>query len=209
MSKLDRQLDEVYGEERVVIRWPANAEVDLNEIRDHLIRQIDDHVQRVPLDLRRVDGVPQPLIDLLIECQAYARSSGKVLSISSARPEMHDALNGRPRRKSARTKNTVTAGDLAKSVLDQQLLQDEPPKYDVSKAEKIKRPKKKGRHQKESTWKRYAMLAAVAILVTGVIGAVEWYVIFNRDPDNMIVPTKSFESSRTLASPDSARVAGQ
>ena len=60
MAKIDRQLDQVYGEERVVIRWPANAEVDLNEIRDHLIRQIDDHVQRVPQDLRAVETHEYP-----------------------------------------------------------------------------------------------------------------------------------------------------
>jgi hypothetical protein len=48
MSKLDRQLDDVYGEARVVIRWPRGEEIDVDAVRNQLIEEIDHH-RAIPL----------------------------------------------------------------------------------------------------------------------------------------------------------------
>ena len=201
MSKLDRQLDEVYGEESVVIRWRNDEEVDVEEVRRHLTDEIDRHHQRVPLDLRAVDGAPRALIELLLECQVYARAHGKILAISCALPPMQDALSGRPRRKRVKTKDdgTGAAGDLAKKVLETQLRKGDPSDYDISKAKKIERQQKSGkkkgkkRTKKSSGLRRYAILAAAVVGLTAIVGAIEYYVLFSDMPD-AVQPPKAFES---------------
>jgi hypothetical protein len=54
LSKLDRQLNDVFRERRVDIHWPNDEEVDVDLLRLHLISEIDSHSQRIPLDLRGV-----------------------------------------------------------------------------------------------------------------------------------------------------------
>ena len=56
MSKLDRQLDDVFGEGRVEIYWPSDEEVDVELLRLQLISEIDAHAQRIPLDLGTGDA---------------------------------------------------------------------------------------------------------------------------------------------------------
>jgi hypothetical protein len=204
MSKLDRQLDEVYGEERVVIRWPRDEVVDVDEVRKLLISNIDSHAQRVPLDLRSVDGAPPALIDLLLECQVYARSQGKLLSISIALPPMQDALSGR-RRKSARVaqaEDKVDAGSSARKILSQQLDRNDPVGYDISKAEKLGRRKRSfgwslpGRTGKKRpplrfSRKQVAVVAGAALAVLGL----EAFLIFHDPTIRVEIDPKSFERS--------------
>lgn len=194
MSKLERQLDEVYGEERVTIAWPSDDEVDVDEIRAHLIREIDRHRQRVPLDLRGVNGAPESLIDLLLEAQLYAKEQDKVVAISYALPPMQDALQGRPRRSPAplrKEKGEGDAGELAHSILKKQVYKSDPANYDLSNAEKIERSKR--RRKPRSAWHRYAILSSVILGGTAIIGAIEWYLIFHEQPKGVRIPTKAFE----------------
>ena len=124
MSKLDRQLDKIHNESRVVIEWPKDVEVDVDALRATLIEEIDQHHRRVPLDLRSVHGAPKALVKLLLEMQRYARSKDKVLAISYALAPMQDALNPRRRRKAGRSneaidqEGSIDAGEVAKSALD-------------------------------------------------------------------------------------------
>lgn len=107
MSKLERQLDDVFGEERVEILWPSDDEVDVELLRLQLVSEIDAHAQRIPLDLRGVRGAPEQLVDLLLEMQRYAMSQTKVLSISASLPPMQEALNPRRRRKAGRPQKAI------------------------------------------------------------------------------------------------------
>ena len=136
MSKLDRQLDQVSGEKKVAVVWPKDADVDVVRLRERLISEIDGHNHRIPLDLRGVHGAPPALVEILIDLQKYARSEGKLLSISYALPPMQDALNPRRRRKAGRPSEAIDedgqpdASEVAKSLL----VQDEVSEYDIGKA---------------------------------------------------------------------------
>ena len=123
MSKLDRQLDDVFGEGRVEVFWPSDDEVDVELLRLQLISEIDAHAQRIPLDLRGVQGAPEQLVDLLLEMQRYAMSRSKVLSISASLPPMQEALNPRRRRKAGRPQEAIddvgsrNASEVAKTAI--------------------------------------------------------------------------------------------
>ena len=194
MSKLDRQLDAIVGGERVEIRWPKEAEIDIDALTAELKSNIDNAAQRVSLDLRGVHGAPARLVDLLCEAQVYARENGKVLAISAALPAMETALNPRRRRKAGRSKEAIDkesaldAGELAKSVLDSRFDQ---PEYDMSKAETIIRPKK---IKKKTPLTHYIGLAGIIAVSLAVIGGVYYYAT-NDEAPLIQPPTKAYEDS--------------
>ena len=192
MSRLDRQLDRVHNEERHCVVWPSDEEVDFDQVRSDLLKAVDDHDRRVPLDLRQVNGAPRRLIDLLIEARAYARSQDKILSISYALPPMQEALNPKRRGKKQRSKED-DAGQVAQSLLDAERKRDQPATYDPSKAEKIVRPKKKKKKKNTSPLMRYAILAAIVLAGTLVLVAIEYFWIFGQETQDFIVPQKTFE----------------
>ena len=77
MSRLDKQLDQLSGEKLVKVEWPDDETVDVPQLRANLIREIDSHSHRVPLDLRAVKGAPPDLVELLVDMRRYARSKSK------------------------------------------------------------------------------------------------------------------------------------
>ena len=79
------------------ITWPVTEEIYVDLLRSKLTREIDSHLNRVPLDLRKVEGAPAALIDLLIEMRVYAERRGKQLVVTHALPEMRESLNTRRR----------------------------------------------------------------------------------------------------------------
>ncbi len=197
MSKLDRQLDDITGKGRVEIQIAAGEEVDVGQLHQMLRNEIDSRHHRIPLDLRKVHGAPQALIDVLIESQKYARSQGKILSVSYALPPMQEAMNPRRRRQAGKSNEAIDsdtaadAGEVAKSLLDER--HSDESAYDISNAEKIIREKKKnGKKKKRNKRREYLILGAVILLVTGVIGAIEWVIVFNDQP-SAVMPIKSFE----------------
>jgi hypothetical protein len=194
MSKLDRQLDDIWGEKRVDIHWPADQEIDVDLLRLQLISEIDAHRQRVPLDLRGVDGAPEALVALLVELQSYALSQSKVISISNILPPMQEALNPRRGRRSAESdvaKEGPTAGEVARSALNSRTPID-PVKYDLSAAKKIERRLKPRRKKVKRTRREYAIIATVILLILGITGLAEWYYVFAHQPV-LKVPSKTFE----------------
>lgn len=200
MSNFNRELNTVRGEQRVVVRWKGDDTVDVDNIRRQIIQAIDIRERRVALDLREVRGAPDALVDLLMECQAYARSRGKILVLSYATPAMQEALSGRPvrRRNPAREVNDQDqpeqgdAPDLAKSVLDQQIRREDNSHYDISKAERID-PKKKNRLQQKAKKRRIAGLAAEVLGITSLVIGIEWFVVFRDSPSALTLPVKGFE----------------
>lgn len=199
MSKLDRQLDDFSSGGRVEIHLPAGEEVDVGGLHQMLRNEIDSRPHRIPLDLRGVHGAPKPLIDVLIESQRYARSQGKLLSISYALPPMKEALNPRRRRKAGKYDDAIDddeaadAGSVAKTLLDTRLSEEN--KYDISKAERIRRDKKtkkKTKKKKQNKLRDYLVIGALILLCGTVVGIVEWMIVFH-DPPDTIVPNKTFE----------------
>lgn len=196
MSKIDRQLDEIVGEERVRIDWPRGESVDADRVRNRIRYEIDCHERRIPLDLRGVHGAPQALVEILVESQQYARSKGKLLSISAAKPAMTEALQGtRPRPKqddgqAVAEKESVDASKIAKGILDSRRPSESNPKIDLSKSERIvRKPAQRG----SSKFRRYATMLAVVAVATSAIAAVECYFLFGEEP-SVTVPKKTYES---------------
>ena len=56
MSKFDRQLDAVYGEQRVAIQWSSSDPSDIDSLRKRLESEVDRQHTRLSLDLRGVEG---------------------------------------------------------------------------------------------------------------------------------------------------------
>lgn len=196
MSKLDRHLDKLRGEGRVEIQIAAGEEIDVGRLHQLLRNEIDARQHRIPVDLRKVHGAPEALVDVLIESQKYARSQGKILSVSYALPPMQEALNPIRRRmagKSAERLDGDAAADasqVAKELIDQ--CYSEEATYDTSKAEKIQRKKKPANTRSKGF--DYLLLGSVILSVTMVIAAIEWAIVFNDQPDAVIIPAKTFES---------------
>lgn len=123
MSKVERQLDEIQGVERVKIVWPFTEEMYLEQIREKLKQEIDAHADRVPLDLRHVHGAPSGLVNLLFDMQQYAESKRKHLVVSYALADMRHALSpGHGHCSgSASERDQVDASESARQALDTQL----------------------------------------------------------------------------------------
>ncbi|TWU04253.1 hypothetical protein [Stieleria varia] len=191
MSKLDRQLDDVYGESRVRLDW-SRVEECIDEVRQHLKNEIDEHKARIPLDLRSIRGAPHALIDLLVECQQYAADQGKVLSVSTALPPMQDALYGLKRKKPGRQEGAASedASQSAQSILDTR-------RQDASASIPPPHPRKTAsspsRRKLRPFWKRYAIHIAVILGLTAMVAIVEYFLIFHADHETVAVPTKTFE----------------
>lgn len=196
MSRLDKQLDKISGEQMVKIVWPADADVDTDELRSLLVREIDRHRERIPLDLRDVDGAPSELVELLHDLRRYALSKSKVLSTSRVLPPLRKALEARARRPIGKSVSS-SSEDCAEQTSDvvNELLKEKQHRkgYDLSKAEKIDR--KKGRHAKPaSKTSRYLKLGAIIFLVTSVVAAAEMYYLFYIDTESPVkIPDKTHE----------------
>ena len=198
MSKLDRQLDGVFGEERVEIFWPSDDEVDVDLLRLHLISRIDDHLRRVPLDLRGVNGAPDRLVDLLLELQRYAMSQGKVLSISASLPPMQEALNPRRRRKAGRPQEAIdefgsrSASEVARTAINSQGSGDPNPLL-VSKVDESAERRVGARTKVRRNKKDYLGLVTAIVGILAATLAFHWFWGFETEPliyDNI----KTFEN---------------
>ena len=181
----------------MVIKWACDEAVDVAALREHLVAEIDDHQTRIPIDLRTVEGAPGELVDLLRECQIYARSQGKVLSISNALLPMQHALSGRRRRNRKTEGKDADAGGSARSILDEHLAKENPAQYDISNAERIERPRKRRskRHSSKQrpSARRYAILGGFILVSIAVIGVVIWH-LSDTTETTILVPKKGFEA---------------
>ncbi len=196
MSKLDRQVDEFFGESRVQIHWPCDDEVDVELLRLHLISEIDAHQQRVPLDLRGVNGAPDALVDLLLEMQRYAMSQSKVLSISASLPPMQEALSPRrgPKKKSeGGDRQQATASDVAMSTIKGQRGGGDPQLLMRADAPTQRQDLKRKRRNSAARWNSYLKIALAILFSTAGILVLAW--IFNYEEEPLIYRNvKNFES---------------
>lgn len=183
MSKLDRQLNQASGESIVAINWPRGGLVNVDQLREQLVDEIDCHQYRVPIDLRGVHGAPDALIELLLEAQRYARSQGKLVSISAALPAMQNALSPKGRMRTAPKPEPEEKVSDASAVADELLetRYNEEPKYDISKAERVQRPASRVAKRKRSKQMRMMITVALIVIATAAIGAAEWYYLNSAD----------------------------
>jgi hypothetical protein len=197
VSKLERQLDDVFGEERVEILWPSDEEVDVELLRLQLISEIDAHAQRIPLDLRGVRGAPEQLVDLLLEMQRYATSQSKVISISASLPAMQEALNPRRRRKAGRPQEAIdeqgarNASEVAKTAIRSRGGDNPQTLLAVQADEKAETRVRSRTTPRLRSDRNLALLASILGLFAA---AVLTYRFFTDETKPVIVPTKSFES---------------
>lgn len=198
MAKLERQLDELYGESRVEIHWPSNDEVDVELLRLHLISEIDSHSRRIPLDLRGVNGSPEVLVDLLLEMQRYAMAQSKVLSISASLPPMQEALNPRRRRKAWRPQETIdqdgarNASEVARSAINSHG-NSEPNALLAYQAEVVAERRVRSRTKTRRGLKRYLAFLLLIFSSLTLMLALHWFFSFETEPliyDNV----KTFEN---------------
>ncbi|MGB7345581.1 MAG: SHD1 domain-containing protein [Pirellulaceae bacterium] len=194
MSKLDRQLDAINGDERVCIKWQGDEHDNVDKLRQFLVEQVDRRELRVPLDLRGVKGAPAELVSLLKETRRYARSKDKILVISYAMPEMLNALSNRGLREKRRNReeDDGDAGDVAQDFLLRQQTTQKTTGYDISKAETISRTKKDRTKQK-----RYLLMGSIISVATLLVGFVEYKMIFNQTTE-LKMPAKGFESHKPV-----------
>jgi hypothetical protein len=196
MSRLDKQLDRLSGEKLIRIDWPDDGAVDAGELRRLLVREIDTHTHRIPLDLRGVKGAPEPLVEMLVDLRRYALSQNKILSTSWILPPLRDALDDRMHRPvGTRAKPSAAADTEAASELADELLRgvEEKTQYDLSKAERIER--KCLRRKRRQAWNgpRALRLAAVILAAAVAVIAIEW-VLLSEEDAIVVVPEKGFEN---------------
>ncbi|KAA5546230.1 hypothetical protein FYK55_04900 [Roseiconus nitratireducens] len=194
MSRLDIQLDEISGEEPVEIVWPAGAEVDVADLRQRLVREIDRHRQRIPLDLRRVDGAPPELVELLADMRNYARSKSKVLSTGRILPELRRALEERARRPvgSSRAPSCKDESDAASELARDILNKSTKTEYDLSNAKRLER-KERHRRRRKSSKRNYWKLAGIILAGAIAAASVEFWIILQED-ERVYIPEKTYES---------------
>jgi hypothetical protein len=196
MSRLDRQIDRLSGEKLIRIDWPEDASVDLASLRRRLVREIDDHSHRIPLDLRGVKGAPPELVELLVDMRRYALSQSKILSTTWILPPLRQALEDglhRPvgtRAKPSRDPDAEDASELARELLNGVERQQH---YDLSKAQRIERRRRRKRHVRAG--KRTSVrLAGMILAGTVVLAGVEVYWLWQQDEAEIVViPEKGFE----------------
>ncbi|WP_149499448.1 hypothetical protein [Roseiconus lacunae] len=203
MSRLDKQLDRLSGEEPVRIEW--TDESDLPRLRTLLINEVDRHIHRIPLDLRGIDGAPPELVELLLEIRRYAVSKSKILSMSWILPPMRDAIERKLHRPAGSVvapsadPDSEQASDLAKELLHGV---EKSTEYDLSKAQKIQRRRAKRRSSAKkglaSRLVRYLIMASGIIACVAVISVV--YFFATSEPPK-ILDRKSFENNREAISP--------
>jgi hypothetical protein len=187
VSKLERQLDDFFGEERVEILWPSDEEVDVELLRLQLISEIDAHTQRIPLDLRGVRGAPEQLVDLLLEMQRYAMSQSKVVSISASLPPMQEALNPRRRRKAGRPdeaideQGTRDASEVAKNAIRSRGGDDPQTLLAVQADEKAERRVRSRTTSHARLDRNVAILASILGLFTAGL-VVYWFYTYETKP---------------------------
>lgn len=194
MSRLDKQLDRLSGEKLIRIDWPDDDSVDIGELRRRLVREIDEHTQRIPLDLREVKGAPEALVELLVDMRRYAASHSKILSTTWVLPPLRRALEDRWHRpigssvKPSADPEAEAAAKLADACLRGA---DKKTEYDLSNAERIerKRQKKASRAPAKQRWWR---LLAVIVVASLAVAAIEFVVLFQQD-EIVVVPEKGFE----------------
>lgn len=189
MARLDRQLDKLSGEKLVRLHWPKDDSVDIEMLRAELVREINAHSHRVPLDLRGVKGAPEELVELLLDMDRYARTKDKILSLTWILPPLREALDERVGRcvKASRDANGEAASQKARELLN---YSEKNKEYDLSHAEKIQR---KDRPRLSKTAKRrYVRLAAIVFASTLIIATIEIVFLFQQDTI-VVVPEKGFE----------------
>ena len=199
MAKLDRQLDEFFGERRVEVQWPSDEEVDVDLLRLHLISEIDSHARRVPLDLRGVNGAPEELVDLLLEMQRYAMAQSKVLSISASLPPMQEALNPRRRRRAGRPQEAIDedgardASEVARSAIQSQS-NSEPNALLAYQAEVVAERRVRARTTARRKTQRYLWLLIAILGSLAAMLTLHWF--FSVETKPLIYDSvKTFENS--------------
>lgn len=195
MSRLDRQIDKVSGEQVIKVRWPSTiTQAEVERLRRRLIREIDRRRHRVPVDLREVQGAPPQLVQMLFELERYAREQDKIFSASWILPELRDAMaayTGRPIGQSAKPSadpESEKASDLAEQLLDSQ---QKKPGYDLSKAKRVQRTRK----PMSSKTKHRLQLVAMILAGVLIVGSIEAYIIFKDGTSPVQVDRKEFERS--------------
>ncbi|WP_182867683.1 hypothetical protein [Stieleria mannarensis] len=190
MARLDKQLDKLSGEKVFRLHWPEDDSMDMELLRAEMVREINSHDHRIPLDLRGVKGAPAELVDLLVDMERYARSKSKILSMTWMLPPMRDAIDERLGRRS-RPKSENEPDAASKTARDLLNHAEKKNEYDLSKAQKLerKKPVKKSKTGK----KHYLKLVAIALLGAIAVGVVEGVIIMQQE-ETLIVPEKGFES---------------
>lgn len=201
MSKLDRHLDDIKGVKRVEIVWPMTEELYLQQLRTTLKREIDRHLDRVPLDLRKVTGAPDALIDLLLEMRECAESRGKQLVVTHAQLEMRESLTPRRHRVFRKSENPKSDADV--SALAAKALETQPSpirqfRFDESESAEAERRLEAVRKPKLSLApqaKRFLTLGVTILFGTSILVGGYWLYVFKLNPDEQSPPAHgtSFE----------------
>lgn len=182
MARIDKQLDKLSGEKLVRLHWPEDDVVDIELLRADLVREINDHDHRIPLDLRSVKGAPSELVDLLVDMERYAKSKSKILSTTWILPQLRDAVDQRAGRRSG----PVPQGELdVASKTAREILNGNEKKaeYQVSSASRVERKKRRKSTKKPaSKIRNYIQLVALIMIGAFVAIAVQYFVIFKADP---------------------------
>ncbi|WP_147867248.1 hypothetical protein [Stieleria maiorica] len=190
MARLDKQLDRLSGEKVFRLHWPEDDSMDVELLRAEMVREINSHDHRIPLDLRSVKGAPAELVDLLVDMERYARSKSKILSMTWMLPPLRDAIDQRMGRQS-KSKSQRESDAASKTARDLLRHAEQKPGYDLSKAEKLDR-KKRAKRPKRGT-RRYLSLVAIILVGAIVVAGVEGWIIMQQD-ETLVVPEKGFES---------------
>ena len=192
MSRLDKQLDRLSGEKLVQVEWLHDDSVDVVGLREMLMKEIDAHSHRVPLDLRSVNGAPNELVELLFDMRRYAMSKSKILSTTYMLAPLREALDRRLSRPiGSRARPSADPENEMASDTAQELLRDVESKteYDLSKAKKIKRKRRRTHRQNE----RLLRLGVVVLAAATIIAAAEAIYLFQSGNDPIVIPRKGFE----------------
>lgn len=207
LSKLEREVDKLAGERSVTVEWPL-SEKTLREYTWRLLKQeVDEHQFRVPLDLRKVQGVPVGFVELLQDLQEYAESAGKHVIIAHALPEMRLAIS--PASQPAGKRNAAaeeTAGDAAWESLRENLSRDlaatrasasEPQRHSAARTSRSGNADSPKQTRTSLPRARWVQLAMAILAGTLLAGALEWAVLVyfqESHTEPLIVHERDFES---------------
>lgn len=188
MARLDKQLDKLSGERLVKLHWPEDGSIDIEMLRADLVREINTHEHRVPLDLRSVKGAPEDLVELLVDMERYARSKSKIMSMTWILPPLRDAIDVRAGRRSAPSNNEEhLASKKAREILNGN---EKKAEYNVQSARKVERRKQP--KKSKATNLKLLQLVALTLVGTLVVVGLMFYVLWE-SPSIVIDTEKIYE----------------
>jgi len=184
MSKLDRPEQQSEANVSLKVVWLAFDDVDATLLRHNLHNAILQAENRVRLDCREVDGVPNELIDILHEANEFAKCSGKQITLATASDHLRRALLQNDGRFAPTKVANLGAGAISAAMAAENSLKHRTNSKHNSfklKAMEVALPLQNlhlPRRAKVRQWlrRRATMLAAI-FLGTAVVVGVEWYLL--------------------------------